>query len=342
MRGGAFTARLGANESVFGPSPKVIEAVGRAAADGWMYGDPEQFELREALAEHLGLAVGNILCGTGIDGLLRDLVAACCEPGDSVLASLGSYPTFTYFAGAAGVRVETVPYQSDFRQDLQALAESAERIRPRILYLTNPDNPTGSYWQASDIETLIERVPEETLIALDEAYCEFAPASAMLEAGFIRPNLLRFRTFSKAYGMAGFRLGYVFGDPGDIRQFNKIRDHFSLSRLAQVAGIAALADQDHLRTVLDLVADGRERLTRAAERHGLTPLPSAANFVAMAVAGDAQYTGELAERIEASGVFIRRPRAKGLDNLLRISVGTASDAQVFEDALERALHHREA
>ncbi|MDY8110442.1 aminotransferase class I/II-fold pyridoxal phosphate-dependent enzyme [Fulvimarina sp. 2208YS6-2-32] len=337
QHGRAFQARLGANESVFGPSPKAIDAMARAAETSWMYGDPEQFALREALASKLGISRDCVVCGVGIDGLLRDLVAAACDPGSTVLASLGAYPTFGYFAVAAGAAVETVPYTPDYRQDLPALAARANELGPRILYLTNPDNPTGSWASADEVEALVLKVPENTLIVLDEAYCEFAPARATLPAHYLRPNFVRLRTFSKAYGMAGVRVGYAFGDPNAIAQIHKVRDHFSLSRIAQAGALAALSDADHLAFTIDAVEKGRSLLGKVAERFGFRALPSATNFVAMDLGRGEEHCRALAEDIAKQGVFVRRPGAPFLNRTLRVSVGTPQDVECFEAALSKAV-----
>ncbi|MER0237839.1 aminotransferase class I/II-fold pyridoxal phosphate-dependent enzyme [Fulvimarina sp. MAC8] len=335
--GRPFTARLGANESVFGPSPKAIEAMARVAAESWMYGDPEQFELREALAAQHGLAVENIICGVGIDGLLRDLITAACSPGSTVLTSLGAYPTFGYFATAAGAVIETVPYTSDFCQNWEALAERARELHPKILYLTNPDNPTGSWHDAAALESLLAVVPEDTIVALDEAYCDFAPEEATTRDDLIRPNLLRFRTFSKAYGMAGVRVGYVFGDPYAISQFDKVRDHFSVSRMALAGAQAALSDRDHLNWTVDEVAKSRIQLALVAEKQGFSALPSATNFVAIDLGQGREYCRKVAKEIERQGVFIRRPGAEFLNRTLRVSAGTPSDIERFDEALRSAI-----
>ncbi|MEN3791560.1 aminotransferase class I/II-fold pyridoxal phosphate-dependent enzyme [Fulvimarina sp. MAC3] len=335
--GRPFAARLGANESVYGPSPKAIEAMARVAADGWMYGDPEQFELREALAAKHGLAIDNIICGTGIDGLLRDLVAAACSPGSTVLTSRGAYPTFGYFATAAGAVIETVPYTTDFRQNWEALAARAREIRPKILYLTNPDNPTGSWRERDTLDALLATVPEDTIVALDEAYCDFAPHDAIAADDLTRPNLLRFRTFSKAYSLAGIRVGYVFGDPVAIQQLSKVRDHFSVSRISMAGALAALSDRDHLDWVLTEVAKSRTQLALVAEKQGFTALPSATNFVAIDLGQGGEYCRLIAEEIEEQGVFIRRPGVEFLNRTLRVSAGTPSDIERFDEALQIAV-----
>ena len=332
-----FKARLGANESVFGPSPKAVSAMVDAATLSWAYGDAEQFELRQAISRKLGLSPDHVVAGEGIDGLLRDLVQAAMEPGDVAVTSLGAYPTFNYHVTAHGGVLDFVPYAQDFRQDWPALAAQAQQVRPKILYLTNPDNPTGSWHDAEAVDAVLRTVPEETLIVLDEAYADFAPAEALPDPEHLAPNLLRFRTFSKAYGMAGVRVGFVFGELDAITQFGKVRNHFGLSRMAQAGALAALSDDDHLRETVEKVAAGRKALAELARAKGLVALASGTNFVAFDLGRDGAYARAVLEAILRRGVFIRMPGAAPLDRMIRVSVGTPADIALFGEALEGAL-----
>lgn len=338
--GKAFKARLGANESVFGPSPAAIEAMRAAAAESWAYGDPEQAELKAALAAHHGLKPENITVGEGIDGLLGLLVQLATEPGDGVLTSRGAYPTFNYHVAGHGAVLDMVPYRDarpEIAEDIDALIERARETRPRLLYFANPDNPTGSWHSAEAVGRLIAETPEETILVLDEAYCDFAPASALPPIDSLRPNLLRFRTFSKAYGMAGVRVGYAIGNAGSIRQFDKVRNHFGVSRIAQAGALAALGDQAFLLDVVGKVAAGRARLATIATAAGLSPLASATNFVAIDCGRDAAYAKAVLAGILAEGVFIRMPGVAPLDRMIRVTVGREPDLALFEQALHKVL-----
>ncbi|WP_152045406.1 pyridoxal phosphate-dependent aminotransferase [Aureimonas psammosilenae] len=334
--GVAFRARLGANESVFGPSPRALEAMRDAGQASWAYGDPEQFELRSAIGERLGIPVECVTIGEGIDGLFGNLVHLTTEAGDAVLTSRGAYPTFNYHVAARGAVLHTVPYRND-RQDIDALLEEANRLRPKLLYFANPDNPTGSWHEAEDVARLIENVPAETILVLDEAYSDLAPASSLPPASVIRPNLLRFRTFSKAYGMAGMRVGYVFGAAESARQFDKVRNHFGVSRMAQAGALAALADEDFLRDAVERIVRARDSLAEIARSAGLTPLPSATNFVAMDCGRDGAFAKAVLDGVIRRGVFIRKPAVPPLDRLIRVTVGRDEDLALFADALNDTL-----
>ena len=329
-------ARIGANESGFGPSPKVIAAIAEAAPGTWQYGDPEIFDLRADLSRHLGVPADNIVIGEGIDGLHGLIARLIIEPGDVAVTSLGAYPTFNYHVAGFGGRLVAVPY-TGFREDLEALATTARREQAKVIYLSNPDNPMGTWWSAADIERFIDLVPETTLIVLDEAYCETALSGTLPPIDLVRPNLIRTRTFSKAYGLAGARVGYAIGEPGFIRAFNKVRNHFGVNRLGQVAARVALADQPYLNEVVAKVAAGRIRIAEIAAAAGLASIPSSTNFVAVDCGRDGAYALAVLKALEARGVFVRKPMAPGLDRHIRISVGRPEELDVLAEVLPPAL-----
>lgn len=331
-----FRARVGANESGFGPSPKVIAAIAATAGEVWKYGDPEIHDLKAALAAHLGVPAANVVVGEGIDGLHGLIARLITEPGDVAVTSLGAYPTFNYHVSGFGGRIVAVPYAGN-HEDLAGLAEAARRERAKVIYLSNPDNPMGTWWSAAEIERFIATVPEETLILLDEAYCETAPPGTLPPPDINRPNLIRTRTFSKAYGLAGMRVGYAVGEASFIKAFDKVRNHFGVTRLSQVAAIAALADQDWLAGVVAKVAAGRDRLDAIARDNGLTTVPSATNFVAVDCGHDGDYALRVLKALEARGVFVRKPMAPVLDRHIRISVGRPEEMVVVAAELPGAL-----
>jgi histidinol-phosphate aminotransferase len=335
-RGVAFKARLGANESVFGPSPKAIAAMRQAAADSWMYGDPENHDLKAALAQELGLAPANIVVGEGIDSLFGYTVRLFTEPGDTVVSSLGAYPTFNFHVAGYGGRLVTVPYVDD-REDPASLLAATQRERPKLIYLANPDNPMGSWWPADAMQALIDAVPTDTVLVLDEAYIEFAPPGTAPRLDVARPNVIRYRTFSKAHGMAGARIAYAIADENVAKAFDKIRNHFSVNRIAQAGALAALADKAHLASVIEKVAAARESIGAIARANGLAPLPSATNFVTIDCGRDGAYAKRVLDGLIAQGVFVRMPGVAPLNRCIRVSAGTPADLAVFAEALPTAL-----
>lgn len=334
--GQAFLARLGANEGNLGPSPAAITAIKAASGDVWRYGDPECWLLRQRLGEALGIAMQEVVVGPGIDGLLGLIVRIFADRGAAVVTSLGAYPTFNFHIAGHGARLVTVPYRND-RENLDALATAARDEDAAIVYVCNPDNPMGTWWEAAALGRFLDAVPENTLIVLDEAYGETAPEGTLPPVDTNRPNLLRLRTFSKAYGLAGLRCGYGFGHRDLIAPFDKVRDHFGVNLVAQRAARAALADRLWLAETVGQIAAARETIAAIGRENGLTPLPSATNFVALDCGRDGAFAMETLKALMAMGVFVRKPMAPGLDRCIRVSVGRPEELDVFGTALPRAL-----
>lgn len=335
-RGRPFRARLGANESVFGPSPAAIEAMERAAAEVWKYGDPENHDLRHALAERHGVRPENIMVGEGIDGLLGYLVRLLVAPGDPVVTSAGAYPTFNYHVAGFGGLLHTVPYRDD-REDAPALAAKAREVDAKLVYLANPDNPMGTWLEAAEVAAMLKALPAGTLLVLDEAYLEFAPDGTAPPLDADDPRLIRMRTFSKAHGMAGARVGYAIGERRLIDAFNKIRNHFGVSRIAQAGALAALGDRRHLARVIAEVERARARLGEIARANGLTPLPSATNFVTIDCGGDGDFARAVLNGLIARDIFVRMPFVAPQDRCIRVSAGRPADLDLFAEALPGAL-----
>ncbi|MEI7601104.1 MAG: pyridoxal phosphate-dependent aminotransferase [Aestuariivirga sp.] len=334
--GTMFRARIGANESVFGPSPKVVAAMQAAAGESWQYCDPENHDIKAALAKHLGVAPENVMVGEGIDGLFGYAVRLFVEPGITVATSLGAYPTFNFHVHGFGGKLVTTPYVND-REDPASLLDLATREKARLIYFANPDNPMGSWWDSASVQRMIDAIPDGALLMLDEAYGEFAPEGTLPPLDVSNPKLLRFRTFSKAYGLAGMRLGYCIGHADLIRAFDKIRNHFGVTRLGQVAGIAALTDQDHLRRVVTSVVAVRDEIATIARKNGLTPLASATNFVAIDCGHDGAFAKRVLDGLVAAGVFVRMPGVAPLNRCIRVTAGTAEDLGIFAEELPKAL-----
>ncbi|MFN3954611.1 MAG: pyridoxal phosphate-dependent aminotransferase [Pararhodobacter sp.] len=335
-RGAGFVARLGANENGFGPSPRAIAAMAEAAGAQWMYGDPESHELKAALAAHLGLTQAHLVVGEGIDGLLGYLVRLLVEPGDAVVTSEGAYPTFNYHVAGFGGVLHKVPYADD-HEDPVALVARARETGAKLVYLANPDNPMGSWHGAAAIEAMIEALPAGCLLALDEAYIEFAPAGTAPRIAPDDPRVIRFRTFSKGYGLAGARVGYGIAAPGLIAAFDKVRNHFGMNRAAQLGALAALEDDEWLARTLARVARARDELARIAAANGLRALPSATNFVTIDCGGDGDFARAVLAGVVRRGVFIRMPFVAPHDRCIRVSAGPGDELARFAAALPEAL-----
>lgn len=329
-------ARIGANESPFGPAPSVLAAMQQAAAESWHYGDPENFDLRAAIATHLGIPAENVMPGEGVDAILGMAVRLYAAPGSTVVTSLGGYPTFNYHVAGYGAVQHAVPYV-EMRENIEGLAQAARETNAAMVYLANPDNPMGSWWDAAAVQRFIEAVPATTMIILDEAYGEFAPEGTLPPFELDRPNILRMRTFSKAYGLAGARVGYVVGEAHSVSAFNRIRNHFGISNIAQAGAIAALADTAHLQASIAAVRESLDDTAAIARRHGLRPLETATNFVAVDCGRDGAYAQAILTGLAGHGVFVRKPAVTGLNHCIRVSAGTEVDRALLDRALVQVL-----
>ena len=336
QRNQSFIARLGANENGFGPSPKAIKAMQTAAAEAWMYGDPESHDLRQALAQHHDIPAENIMIDAGIDTLLGVLVRLVIGPGDPVVTSAGAYPTFNYHVAGFGGTLHTVPYKIDY-EDPDALLDKARDVGAKLIYLANPDNPMGTHLPASQITKMVSNLPDGALLILDEAYIEFAPDSTAPQIDVTDPRVIRMRTFSKAYGLAGARIGYAMGEAKLIAAFNKVRNHFGMCRTSQIGALAALRDTNWLSDIRAKVAASRDVIARVAAQNGLAPLPSATNFVAIDCGRDGDYARTVLAQLVDRGIFVRMPFVAPQDRCIRVSCGPSADLNAFASALPKAL-----
>ena len=334
--GRPFIARLGANESAFGPSPKAIEAMQKAASEVWMYGDPESHDLRQALAAHHGVAPDCIMVGEGIDGLLGLVVRLYVGAGDAVVSSEGAYPTFNYHVAGFGGALHKVPYKGD-HEDPDALVSKVAEVNAKLVYFANPDNPMGSWHPAGVVQDMIDRLPQSCLLILDEAYVDLAPDGTAPALDTRAENVLRMRTFSKAHGMAGARVGYAIGHPEVISGFNKVRNHFGMSRIGQEGALAALSDTGWLPEIRARVAASRDQIAQIARDNGLTPLPSATNFVTIDCGRDGDFARAVLSHLVANGIFVRMPFVAPHDRCIRVSCGPAALISAFGAALPAAL-----
>lgn len=341
QRGAPFVARIGANESVFGPSPRAIAAMESEAREAWKYGDAENYDLRHALAERHDCAPANIIVGEGIDGLLGYLVRLLVGEGDAVVTSEGAYPTFNYHVAGFGGVLHKVPYRDD-REDPKALFAKAAEVDAKLVYLANPDNPMGTWYRGEEIVAAMDDLPEGMLLLLDEAYVECAPDGTAVSLPADDPRLIRMRTFSKVYGLAGLRVGYAIGAPDLITSFNKVRNHFGMGRVAQAGALAALKDADWLAHVQAQIAAARDRIAAIARENGLEPLPSATNFVTIDCGGDGALAQRVVADLVAHGIFVRMPFAAPQNRCIRISCGTPADLDAFAAALPGALERARA
>jgi histidinol-phosphate aminotransferase len=338
-RAGRSLVRLGSNESPDGPSPKALEAMRAAIERANRYGDPANFELRSALAAHHGVALENVTLGAGIDDLLGLAVRAYLPAGGAAIAGLGAFPTFEMHACGFEAKLERVPYRTDGRTDLEGFLAAARRLERGLIFLPNPDNPSGSHFVWADVLAFLDELPNGWLVLHDEAYANFLPANERFPNDALDPRMLRLRTFSKEYGLAGMRVGYALGRPEAIAALDALRLLYGISRPAQAGALAALADRDYVEGVVARSNAGRAAYHALGARLGLPTLPSATNFVLFDF-GSLDRAKAALEALLVHGIHVRKPPAPPLDRYIRISVGTPAETELLAEVLEAIVARR--
>lgn len=284
------------------------------------YPDPCAHNLRLALARHRGIGIDEVLVDAGADSLIHLALRTFTQAGDSVLCSTGTYPTFGYFARALGLQITQVPYAGndvDLRIDLPGLLMAARDLRPKVLYLANPDNPTGHYHDEQAIQSFAQALPEGTLLLLDEAYREFAGNDS--HPGRLWINTLRLRSFSKAYGLAGLRIGYAMAPAGLLDYLQQARIHYSVCGPSQWLAEQALQDLDHGLRLVSETRLLRSRFLQRAQEVGLTCLPSATNFVSLCMPSS-EAADQLQWALLELGVSVNKPAAINGQSLIRVTL----------------------
>lgn len=330
--------KLASNENPLGPSPLALEEMRCTQADLHRYPNGG-LDLREVLAARFRLKVGNVIAGSGSEGIMSNIIRAFLCDDDEVLTSEGTFVGFYVLARSRGTKLVTVPL-TDYHFDLGAIA-SRINDHTKIIYLANPNNPTGTIFTKAEFDAFIRRVPAHVLIILDEAYFEYAQRSPDYpdSMAYRYDNVITLRTFSKAFGIAGVRIGYGFAHDSLITNLLKVKLPFEPSTLAQAAGIGALRDESFLRKTLEVNEEGKRTLIPLLRSLGLTTVPTEANFVCVPLSSeesaDALYRGLLSH-----GVIIRPLRAFGLPHCVRITIGTADQNRVLAGALQSVLDTR--
>ncbi|HYN28136.1 MAG TPA: histidinol-phosphate transaminase [Burkholderiales bacterium] len=326
--------KLASNENPLGASPKALAAMRFALDEVSRYPDGNGFELRMALAKMYGVAAERIVLGNGSNDVLEMAAHAFLAPGASAIYSqhaFAVYPLATQATGASGIEVPA----RDFGHDLDAMAR-AVRGDTRVVFVANPNNPTGTWLAPDALHSFLRRLPADVLLVLDEAYYEYLdPGLRSDSLKWLKQfsNLVISRTFSKAYGLAGLRVGFAFAHPQVADLMNRVRQPFNVSSIAQAAAVAALADQDFVQESRALNGQGMQALTTGFSRLGLSWIPSYANFISFKVPTAA----EVFQRLLRQGVIVRPIAGYGMPDYLRVTIGTAAENARFHTALEAVL-----
>jgi histidinol-phosphate aminotransferase len=325
--------KLASNENPLGPSPKALEAARARIGEVHLYPDGAAYRLREAIAAHHGIDMGEVIQGNGSNELLDLIVRTFARPEHHIVFAEPAFVVYRIAALSGGIPFTAVPTR-DLTHDLEAMA-AAVRPNTRVLFVANPNNPTGTHVGRSAVERLLREVPPEVVIVMDEAYIEYADAPDFpdsLKLRGLRERLLVTRTFSKIYGLAGLRVGYAVGPARLVDYMNRVRAPFNVSGVAQAAAIAALSDTEHLENSRSHNLRERERLTRELTRLGLRVAPSHANFVLADVGRPAR---PVYDALLRRGVIVRP--FGNLPTSLRITVGTSSENSRFLESLAEVL-----
>ena len=329
--------KLASNENPLGPSPRAVEAGRQAMADCHRYPDPAARALREKLAERFSLNLNNIIVGAGSEGILSSIVRVFLEAGDEVLTADAAFLGFPILCRTRGVEPTTVPLTPKYRFDLAGLGEALNE-RTKLVYLCNPNNPTGTIFTRDEFDQFMKKVPPHVLVIQDEAYCEYAASTSEYpdSMDYRYDNVITLRTFSKAYGLAGLRVGYGFGHHELIESLWKVKLPFEPSGPAQAAACAALEDTDHLLATLETNEQGRAYLHRELTRLEVEHRPTHANFIMMLFSGEAEVMNHFVE-LQRHGVIARPLAQAGLPHGLRVTIGTSQENERFIEALEEIL-----
>lgn len=335
--------KLASNENPLGPSPKAIAAASRALSQSHRYVDPGSYDLVRALAARYRKRPEQIVCTAGVDALLGYIVKAFTDEGDEVLTSAGTFIGIYVNTNKHRRMLRTVPLR-EYRFDLDALHD-AITPRTRVIYVANPNNPTGTIVSQSEFERFMRQVPNDILVVLDEAYYHYAASNAEYANGLAMDydNLLVTRTFSKDYGLAGLRLGFGVGPEALIGELYKVKLPFEPNYVAQHAGLGALDDDEFLRTVVALNEKNLARMAFRLTELGLTPVPSSANFL-LVVLPTEQMASEFNQGCLDRGLIVRHVKSFGIPNGVRINSGTDEETafalavieEVYEQLAERS------
>jgi histidinol-phosphate aminotransferase len=330
----ASIIKLASNENPLGVSPKALAAM-RSLLDGLArYPDGNGFELKQALSRRFGVGQDQIVLGNGSNDVLELAARAFLAPGLSAVYSQHAFAVYPLAVQAVGARGIEVPAK-DFGHDLGVMS-AAVRADTRIVFVANPNNPTGTFVSGAELEKFVAALPRDVLVVLDEAYTEYLrPEFRYDSIGWLKkyPNLVITRTFSKVYGLAGLRVGYALAAPGVADLMNRVRQPFNVNSLSLAAAAAALDDEAFIRDSYDLNCRGMDQIVTGIGRLGLKHIPSYGNFVTFGVAK----AGEVFQKLLRSGVIVRPIAAYGMPGHLRVSIGLESENARFLDALKQAL-----
>jgi len=327
--------KLASNENALGPSPKATLAIADALSELHRYPDGGAFYLRRRLSKHVNAQPHELLLGNGSNEIIELLIRTFCNKDAGVLTSEATFVVYRLISQAAGIPFEAVPMK-DLHFDLDAIAERVTSST-RLIFLCNPNNPTGTKFNQETLDRFLAKIGDDPIVVLDEAYIEYVPQAERVKAMELiakRPRTVVLRTFSKAYGLAGARIGYGITSEAIADYVNRVRQPFNVNHLAQVGALAALDDTDHLQQVIELTESGKQKIYAGLESMGMRYTPSWTNFVLFDTFRDGK---SLYQAMLKQGVIVRPMNAYGLPSHLRVNMGLNEENDRFLAALKQAL-----
>ncbi len=336
-RGVKKVSKLASNENPLGPSPFAIREMTNALWDVHRYPDMHAHELKSSLAKLYKLKKENIILGNGSEGIMAYIARAFIQPGHEVLTSSNTFIGFYIIARSVGAKLKQIPLTNDQRFDVKALAKSINE-KTKVIYICNPNNPTGTYITKKEFDYLMEHVPSHVLVILDEAYYEFAKGKDDYpdSMDYRYDNVLTLRTFSKAYGLSGIRIGYGFGHEDLIANLTKVKLPFEPSLIAQKGAVGALRDRPHLKRTIQNNNRRYQECFDFLTKHKFNPVKSVANFICFKT-GSEEASHYLFDKLLDYGVIVRMLKANEMPDFVRISLGTRGEMKHFYEAMEEIL-----
>jgi len=328
--------KLSSNENPLGASPLAIEAIKKTYTNLNRYPDASGYSLRNKLAKKFSVKTENVVIGSGSEGIMSTIMRTFLLNDDEIISAAGSFIGFRVLANASGRKVHWVPMK-DYHYNLERMAEKITDYT-KIIYIANPDNPMGTYIRKDDFDKFYLHVPSRVLIILDEAYYEFASSQSDYPDSmhYRYDNVITLRTFSKAYGLGGLRLGYGFAHKDLIENLNKVKPPFEPSLPAQYAGVAALDDVNFLNKTIEINKSGMNYLKTTFDSLGIDYIPSYTNFITT-LWQDNDKADLISKKLLEKGVIVRRLSSFGWQNSIRISIGTEKENDIFVNALKSSL-----
>jgi histidinol-phosphate aminotransferase len=328
--------KLASNENPLGVSPLAINAMQQALLNVNRYPSPDAYDLRKSLAERFDVKIENVFTANGSEGIIAVIMRTFLLDDEEALTSENTFISFKIQAQSRGIKLITVPMK-DYRFDLPAIADRITD-KTKVIYLSNPNNPTGNIFTVSEFRDFMKRVPERVLVILDEAYFEFAHDDPAYPDSmqYRLDNVITLRTFSKAYGLAGIRIGYGFAEKNLISNLMKVKLTFDPSNVAQAAGIAALNDDDFLERTLHLNRIGKQFMYDLFDRLGIRHIKTHGNFVTIILESEA-FVNKLYDKLLHKGVIVRPLKSFDMPNCIRVSTGLEEENEYFAKMLQQVL-----